>query len=427
MFPVKGHGCVATGTLAQGTVKVGDKAFLEPGHREVRVRAIHSHSDAVEASEKGKRTAINLGGVDVEDVHRGMALGEPGALFETALFDARMHWIHPPKHASRVRVSIGSEEVIAKVFMALDSDVAQFRCESKIACALNQPLIVRQYSPPDLLGGGRVLVPQAKVRKRGETATVIEAEDPLESVYEAIGDDIQGKPTEEVCRVLGKTPQALGKDFEQLLAAKRVEGFASLWFQTPTFENAANLLIAELTTMHGENPMQAFLPREKVLARAGLKWSGKSLDRIVSHLVNERRLEANGTAIKLPSFRIQLSQRQREFLDRALSEISKQPVNTPGVHDLARLLSAPHQAVEEILKLGVQAGEVIGIGEGIYYTPKQLEELKKQITKITNGKPFPASAARDALQTTRKYVIPLLEYLDSIRFTTRVGDLRVIV
>jgi len=427
VFSVKGHGCVATGTLAQGKVKVGDKAFLEPGHREVRVRAIHSHSDAVETSEKGKRTAINLSGVDVEDVHRGMALGEPGALFETTLFDARMHWISVPKHAARVRVSIGSEEVIAKVFIAEDSDIAQFRCESKIACALGQPLIVRQYSPPDLLGGGRVLVPQGKIRKRGESATIIEANDPLECVYEAIGDSIQGTQTEEVCRVLGKTAQALGKDFEKLLDKKRVQGFAGLWFQSSAFENAANLFLAELTTMHGENPTQAFLPREKVAARAGLKWSGKPLDRIISHLVSERRLEANGTAVKVPSFHIQLSPRQREFLDRAIAEIVKQPVNTPGVHDLARLLSAPHQAVEEILKLGVQAGEIISVGEGIYYTPQQLEALKQQIIRIADGKPFPASAVRDALGTTRKYVIPLLEYLDTVRFTTRVGDMRAIV
>lgn len=426
VFSVKGHGCVATGTLAQGVVRVEDRAYLQPGNIEVRVRAIHSHGDAMEASEKGRRTALNLSGVRLEDVHRGMALGEPGALFETTVFDAKIHWLTIPKHASRVRVSIGSEEAIAKVFIGNNPEIAQFRCESPIACALNQPLIVRLYSPPDLLGGGRVVVPQGRIRKKGETAKVIETKDPLEGVIQAIGDSIQGTTTEEVCRLLGKTAQALGTDFEKLLAAEKIKGFAGLWFQALVFDRAADTLIARLKKMHEETPIQAYLPREKVLEKAGLKWSGKPLDRIVAHLVAEERLEASGTGIKAPDFRVQLTPRQREFLDRTVSELIKESVNTPGVHDLARLVSAPHQAVEEILKLGVQAAEIVHIGEGVYYTPVQLEKLKTRIREISGGKSFAASDIRDALGTTRKYVIPLLEYFDTIRFTTRVGNQRAI-
>jgi len=426
VFSVKGHGCVATGTLAQGEVKVGDLAFLEPGHIEVRVRAIHTHGDAIEKSEEGRRTALNLSGVRVEDVQRGMVLGAPGALFETQIFDAHIDWISIPKHASRVRVSIGSEEVIAKVFIGADTEVAQFRCESRIACAVNQPLIVRKYSPPDLLGGGKVLIPQARLRKRGEQARIIKAEGPEESVYQAIGDSINGTTTEEVCRLLGKTAQALGTIFEDMLKADRVKGFAGLWFQNSAFEKGAQAFLSSLAKLHEQAPGQAYLPREKVLAEAKLKWAGKPLDRIVSALVDDGRLQATGTVVKLPEFRVRLTPRQREFLDRAISELVKEPINTPGVHDLARLLSAPHQAVEEILKIGGQAGEIISIGEGVFYTPVQLEMLKSRIVKFADGKPFAATAVRDAFGTTRKYVIPLLEYLDSIRFTTRVGDMRAI-
>jgi selenocysteine-specific elongation factor len=425
-FSVKGHGCVVTGTLAQGVVRMEDKAILMPGNIEVRVRAIHSHGDALDASEKGRRTAINLSGVSVEDVHRGMALGAPGALFATQVFDAQMHWLTVPKHASRVRVSIGSEEAIAKVFIGNDPEIAQFRCESPVACAMNQPLIVRQYSPPHVLGGGRVIVPQGKIRKKGETATVIRTSDPAEGVLQAIGDSHQGTSTDEICRVLGKTPQALGSVFERLSEAGRIRGFAGLWFQTVVFDKAADLFLAQLTKMHDEAPLQAYLPREKVIEKAGLKWSGKPLDRIISFLVAEGRLEANGTSVKARGFRVRLTPRQREFLDRAISELVKEPVNTPGVHDLAHLLGAPHQAVEEILKLGVQAGEVVSIGEGVFYAPVQLEKLKTMVRDIAAGKTFQASAVRDALGTTRKYVIPLLEYFDTIRFTTRMGNERAI-
>lgn len=426
-FSVKGQGCVVTGTLAQGTAKVGDRALLQPGGTEVRVRGIHTHGDAQESSERGRRTALNLSGVRVEDVHRGMVLGELGAVFETQIFDAKVHWLDKPKHASRVRISIGSEEAIGKVFLNDDDDaVAQFRSENPVAVALNQPLIVRRYSPPDLLGGGRVVIPQSKLRKRGEAARVVETTDPLEAVWSAIGDTLQGTPTEEVCRILGKTPQALGSAFEQLLQSGRVAGFSGLWFQAGSFVRARDQFLEALSALHEASPTQAYVPREKVNARAGFKWSGKPLDRIIASLAADGLVEASGTGVKLPSFRVQLTPRQREFLDRALAELRKEPVNTPGVHELAQALKAPPQAVEEILKLGGQSGEVVAIGQGVYYSVQQLEALKSKVREISGGKPFPASAVRDALQTTRKYAIPLLEYLDSVRFTTRVGDMRVV-
>jgi selenocysteine-specific elongation factor len=178
--------------------------------------------------------------------------------------------------------------------------------------------------------------------------------------------------------------------------------------------------------LHEASPAQAYQPREKVVAAAGLNWKGKPLDRIISFLAAEGLVEANGTTVKDPAFRVQLTPRQREFLDRAVTELRKQVINTPGVHELAKLLGAPPQAAEEILKLGGQAGEVVHIGEGVFYTPGQLDGLKAKVLEISGGKPFPASAIRDALGTTRKYAIPLLEYLDSIRFTTRVGDQRVV-
>jgi selenocysteine-specific elongation factor len=101
-------------------------------------------------------------------------------------------------------------------------------------------------------------------------------------------------------------------------------------------------------------------------------------------------------------------------------------VNVPGSADLAKALTVPIQAVDEILKLGQQAGELVTIGDGIFYTLGQVETLKQRVREAAGGKPFQAAAVRDALGTTRKYAIPILEYLDSVRFTTRVGDNRVV-
>lgn len=428
-FSVKGHGCVVTGTMAQGEAKVGDRVFLEPGHIESRVRAIHWHGEPVERADKGKRAALNLAGVKVEDVKRGMAVGEPGALFETTCLDARVRWAKGLcKHGLRVRVAIGADEAIGKIFLNdHDPEVVQLRLERPCACAINQPLIVRRYSPPDLLAGGRVLVPQAQVRRKGEPVRLVENASSLsEGILRALEGREEGVPTEQVCRLLGQTPQALGDAFEALSREGRIRGFAGLWFEAGAFERAARRLLAVLAALHEANPTQAAQPRERVVAEAGLPWAGKPLDRIVAALANEGRLAVNGTLIKDPAFRLRLSARQREFLDRVKAALEVAGVNVPGVRELAQAVPAPIPAVEEALRLGVEAGEIVRVAEGLYYTQAQIDGLKAEVLRLFGDKPFSAAQFRDSLGTSRKYAIPLLEHFDAVRFTTRTGDMRAV-
>jgi len=427
VFTVKGHGAVVTGTLAQGEVNVGDRAYIQPGNTEVRIRSIHWHGDSLGHSERGRRTALNLGGVKVEDLRRGLAVGAPGALFETDCIDAKVRWTEPIKHGSRVRVSIGAEEAIGRIFLSdADPELVQLRLESRVAAALHQPLIVRRYSPPDVLCGGRVLIPQARRRKKGEQIRVNIAASEGEGILAVLVDHPNGVTTEEICRILGKSQQALGSAFERLLKQSQVRGFAGLWFTTATFDAAWERFTAVLTGLHEKNPAVANVPRERVVQTSGLAWNGKPLDRILATMAQEGRVILSGTNVRSPNFRVQLSDRQRQFLDRILAALTADPVNTPSPHRLSEILPAPIQAVEETLRLGVQAGEVVSIGEGVFYTRKQLDDLKRRTRELMGTRAFPAAALRDALGTTRKYIIPLLEYFDSIRFTTRVGDNRMV-
>ncbi len=427
VFTVKGHGAVVTGTLAQGEVKVGERAYIQPGNIEVRVRAIHSHGDPLDASEKGKRTALNLSGVKAEDLRRGQAIGAPGALFETDCIDAKVHWTEPVKHGSRIRASIGSEESIGRAFLSDDDpELIQLRLETKVGAALGQPLIVRRYSPPDVLCGGRVLVPQAKRRKKGEQVRVLVGGSDEEAILGVVGAHLDGVLTEEICRQLGKSQQALGDAFQHLVEGKKVRGFAGLWFTADGFEKSWTRFLAALGSLHEKNPTVANVPRERVLQGSGLTWAGKPLDRILAAMAQEQKVLLSGTNVRSPEFSVRLSDKQRQFLDRILAALKVDSVNTPNPHRLSEILPAPIQAVEEALKLGVQAGEVVSIGEGVFYTPAQIEDLKRRTSIAMGTKPFPAAALRDALGTTRKYIIPLLEYFDLIRFTTRVGDNRMV-
>ena len=429
VFAVKGHGVVVTGTLAQGVVKEGDKAVVMPQGIEARVRSVQSHDEPRPQSERGKRTALNLAGVKAEEAHRGQIVGAPGSVVATDAIDGTVRWIKKPNHGSRVRVSIGADECIARAFHNdNDPSLVQLRFERPVAAVRAQPFIVRHYSPPVLLGGGRVTVPVASVRKKSATVTSID--DSLsesEALVASVAKSKGGTTTDELCRLLGKSPQALGDTLESLKSAGALLGFAGLWMTPEQFDEGAARYLAALSALHEAEPAKMMQPREAPLKSAGLAWSGKPFDRIVTRLAEDGRLRAQGTSVAVADFRPRFSDKQRALLDRVLAEMSKNGISVPSTEDTALKLNVPKQAVEEIVRLGLAAGEFVRIEEGIAVPAKVMDEAVRRTRELFVGKRFSASQFREALGTTRKYAIPLLEYLDAKGVTKRQGDERVLV
>ena len=429
VFAVKGHGVVVTGTMAQGSVKEGERAEVMPDGIELRVRSIQSHEEPRPVAEKGKRTALNLGGAKIEEVHRGQIVGAPGTVSATSALDGSVRWLNKPKHGARVRVSIGADEAIARAYHNdHDPGLVQLRFERPVAAARAQPFIVRQYSPPLLLGGGRVTVPEAAARKK--TAAVATADtglDEAQTVVQAVAKSPHGLPTDEVCRIVGKSPQALGDTLESLKSGGALLGFAGLWLTPEQFETQSTAYLKALAQIHDGEPTKMAHPRELPLQKAGLKWSGKPLDRLVARMVEEGRLRAQGTQVALAGFKPRFSDKQRALLDRVAQELSKNGVSVPSVEEAANSLHVPRQAVEEIVRIGLAAGEFVRIEEGIYLPTSALDQAIKKTREVFKDKRFSASEFRESLGTTRKYAIPLLEYLDSKGVTKRQGDQRVLV
>ncbi len=426
VFTVKGHGAVVTGTFAQGVARVGDTAIIEPGGLTARIRSIHSHSEALEHSERGKRKALNISGVKAEDLVRGMQIGRPGAVFTTKVFDANVKVVVPLKHALRVRVSIGAEEAIGKVFLnESNRELVQLRLETEVACSLNQPVIIRRYSPPDVLAGGRIVVPQAQIRRKTEaTKAVSSSNSIIDAILQAVTGESIGISTDEVCRRIGRSKQDVGQPFEDLLSTRQIEGFAGLWFGTSEWKNAAKKFVETLDQLHLANPTFALLPREKIVEAAGFKWVAKPLERILQRLSDDGLIVSQGPGIRSAAFSVQLNSKQRVLLDRVKAELDKGGINSPNALTIANSIGVPIQAVEEIFRLGADAKEIARLPDGVHYTYEQLSIIKNQIQEKFLDKPFTAGEFRDAFQSSRKYVIVLLEHFDSVGFTIRVGDQR---
>lgn len=425
VFTVKGHGAVVTGTLMRGTVSEGDGAEIQPTGEQARVRQVQTHDSAVKTSQKGQRTAINLGGVRIEDLHRGLLAGAPGSVFASDVLDLKVRWLSEPKHGSRIRLSIGAAEVIGKVFLNDNQpETVQVRLEERVGAAVDQPVILRRYSPPDILGGGHVTVAQAKKRRKTESVTVATGESLEDRVVSLAGASLSGVTTEIVCRTVGLSAQVMGDVFEGLLIGGRLIGFAGRWFTPSGFYQARTLFLGSLEALHDRQPAKSAFPKDEVARSAGLDWDGKPLDRIVARLVQEGMLRSKGNEVGLVGRGTMLNPAQRSLLDKVAAVLESASWSVPSPSDVARQLQVPQQAVLGVLKLGVESGEIVRIDEEIWYPTGPLNRMVEGARQHFGGRQFSASEFRDFTGSSRKYVIPVLEHLDARRTTFRRGDLR---
>ncbi|MBS1724619.1 MAG: selenocysteine-specific translation elongation factor [Armatimonadetes bacterium] len=424
VFTVKGHGAVVTGTLMAGTVREGGEAWIEPGGHRVRVRQIQSHDTSVPEAERGQRVALNLSGIKAEDLVRGMVAASPGTVFASDTVDLEVHWVTAPPKGARIRLSIGADEVVGRVRReGQGSSRAQVRLERPVAVVKGQPFVLRRYSPPDVLGGGTVTVPQG-VRKR-KLLALAPGGDISESVANLIADSKAGIATDEVCRTVGRDRQALGDTFQSLVQTRRIVGFAGLWFSPEAFKKCAVAFLSALEALHDREPAKAAFSREKVAAAAGLEWQGKPLDRIITFLGEQSKLRVSGGLLAFPGRGATLNAAQRQLLERVTSLLESSGVNVPSPSETALALGVPVQAVNAMLDMGLKAGELVRLADLVWYTPAQIQGLLATAKAKLGGERFSVSQFREALGTSRKYAIPLLEYADARGVTFRQGELRV--
>ena len=449
-FSMKGFGTVVTGTLVSGVVEVdGDLVLLPAGDR-VKVRGLHVHGQSRRQAGAGERVAMNLTGVEVSDVPRGAVVTAAGALQPTRRLDARLTMLPGAglKHGARVRVHQGTAEALARVSLAGQAGLiapgaaaeARLRFESPVVMTRGDRFIVRSYSPLVTIGGGVVLdplPPRAGVRTaRGvaRLAALQEQADPADDLRAALrvmvaSAGLQGVAMSELRARAGGTSSDQASALEALARAGGVVLGGDWVVDGGAAHAPVATMMASLAAFHQTSPLAAGMPLEEVRGRWFAATPPAVFDRIIAALVAAGTVSAKDT-LALASHRVTLTDEETQvyaWVDRRFAEAGFSPPDAAALAAESRRAPA---LVERIVQLMVKQKRLVRVDTLVFHHDV-LERLKQEVAarKGTGGgsATVDVKAFKDTYDLSRKFAIPLLEYLDRERVTRRAGEVRIVL
>ncbi|MDR2180639.1 MAG: selenocysteine-specific translation elongation factor [Synergistaceae bacterium] len=453
-FPISGFGTVVTGTAYRGTVRPGDEVEIFPAGgdgrgREAKVRTLQVHGRSVEEACAGQRVAVNLSNIAVDQLARGDVLCHKNVYGNTRCFDALLTVLpsaaEPLKHWQRVRVYIGTSDVLARVSL-LDGKFllpgeeapAQLVTEEDIVCVLDQRFILRFYSPLITIGGGRVVFPYGH-KPRGAAARKLSSERiralsgavSAENRFSLLVERAGIMDFDHGVAVLQETPSRLAA-----VAASAVKngsllelkgGDKPIYLFPACFEELASAVTALLKAYHASHGSEEGMLSDE-LALAGFfpkkKLDVKAARSLIALLAEKGMVALEGNRVRMPDFVPQndeVFQKNKEALFAYCRRRAFQPPTLGEAReDLkvdARAFSLLVQELKNARKLVLLSGEYL-------LTDEVENEMMDVLSKIEGS--VTLAAVRDATNSSRKFILPILEYFDSRGYTRRVGDVRVV-
>ncbi len=446
-FAVKGFGTVVTGTLISGSIAPEDEVELFPGGVKLRVRGVQSGGKAVERAIAGQRTAVNLAGIDHAGVKRGMTLATPGRFRKTQRIDVRLTMLSSArklKHRTRVHFHSGTAETIAEIIRYGEnvvapgqSALAHLRLQDDILLLPGDRFIVRQFSPVVTIGGGEVLDCLARrptVKDVGRTAF-------LEIMERGKRDEV----------LVGMTERAvLGLELSEIVARTG-------WFETEVREVAQRPNVAEkikvvsaeplvllgrkvfddvrkkiaerVERFHEENPLSPGIAREDLRASLGKRVRAETFRTALEELASDKKLDVQSELVKRAGSQIALLPEEAKAKGEIEKAFADAGLAVPSVKEVLAKLTVEAKRAEKLLQILLRDKSLIRVSPDLIFHNQALAHLKQQLAtyKKAKGERISVPVFKDLTGISRKYAIPLLEYLDRERVTRRAGDERVIL
>ena len=449
-FPISGFGTVVTGTAYHGVAKPGDEIEVFPSGREGRIRSLQVHGHSVDEAFAGQRVAANLSGIAVDELSRGDVACHKGVYAPTSCFDAILRLLPPVKdplkHWQRVRLCIGTSDVLARValldvkqILPGEEKPAQLVLEEPVVCTADQRFIIRFYSPLTTIGGGGVVFPYSHkprgARARARALARIEglrtAEGPgqrLERLVEDAG--LMDAPSAAIA--IQETPAALASIAAELVgkgALVELRGDRPIYLSPARCEELIRELGEAVAAYHKAFPAEAGMPLDEALRKISLPDTlqgagARALRSLVALMAGRGLLVLDENKVRAPGF---TPRSEGDFLknSQALAALCRRHGwQLVTLDEIRAEMKLPPRDFAPLIQSMKNSGGLVLLEGGFVLTAEMEQEMLGILRGI--GGNVTLAAVRDATQSSRKFILPVLEYFDSKGYTRRVGDVRVV-
>ena len=449
-FAMKGFGTVVTGTVLGGQVKPEDEVDLFPSARRLRVRAVQSGGKAVASAGAGQRTALNLAGIDHQEVSRGMVVAAPGRFEATSRLSARIVLLGSArklKNRARVHFHHGSAETIAEVQLLGapemapgSSALAHLRLAEATLALPGDRFILRQFSPVVTIGGGTVLhVPRLRLRGPQAAAFLELQERGLNGDFGArtaaleamVCSEPQGSALANLVMRTGWSEEEVRKIAEALAAEHRLrivlQPFVAV---SPAVVTAcANRVLNEVERFHRANPLLEAISKEDLRTRCASALRPEIFRAALEDAVSAGKLAVTGDLVKRAGRSIDLQPKEARAKEQIEREFARAGLSTPGVEQVLASVPVELAQAQRLFELLVRERVLLKIGSDVVLHRDAVHRLTKLLAdyKRRRGERLAIADFKELAGVSRKFAIPLLEYLDRSGVTRRVGDYRVIL
>jgi len=447
VFTMKGFGTVVTGTMISGAVSAGEEVVFLPGGKTARLRGLQVHGELVQTGSAGTRTALNLQGLNKDDIHRGQTASHPGSLIPSLMLDARVSLLssapRPLKNRDRVRLHLYTDEIMTRVAI-LEEDtlqpgtdgLVQLRLEKWAVALPGDRFVIRSYSPITTIGGGEILDPLPLKHRRfrppvlGQLAR-LESDEPAQKIQvllEEAGD--YGLPARQLGVRTGLGSPAVEKLLDEMAGEEKVvvskAGEDLLAYSRVSFEMIKERLIRALEKYHRVNPAKTGIGREELRMRVAKQLPDRPYRNLLTALREQGDILLDGDTVRLGGHEASLTPQQEKLAGRVLNILKSRSLSAPFLPELAEELGSSPADLKTVLNLMAEKGDLVRIKDDYFITQAACKSLMDGVEAFFKVKSELALADfREIVNTTRKWMIPLLEYLDRIQVTMRKGDVRI--
>jgi selenocysteine-specific elongation factor len=441
-FVVQGHGLVVTGTARAGVVRTGDRVRCLPGGQLLRVRSVQVHNETVDSASAGQRVALNLGGQDMVSVARGHVICAESLVETTRRFDAHISTVNLPreaplKHQQRVRIHTGTAERMAQLVL-IGPDTIGSRANGYCQIVLSEPVlvmrgdrfIIRDETAQRTIGGGLVIHPHPPLHRRYEHTLPAW----LERVHRGSQADVLAAVAER-----SQEPAMAVRVLEDLLDAPigddAIEAAPGLHLLTldgerfcitdSNWQRMRTQISGALARFHEAQPLVPGMEMEDVRAQVGVRVTARVFRGVVEQLAAEGVVSREGSLLRLPSHTVRLTSGDESLSATLASLLGESPWSPPDLAQLATASGADRESVVAMLRVMERNRAVIRASSDVYFLRDAIDRVKALLKdRMPPRATVTPAMLRDLLQTSRKYVIPLLELLDREGVTIRIGETR---